>query len=396
MSSSLRELSDIEYGASPKEIRANDRTQFGIYGTSGFLGYATKPLFNGPLVVVARKGTLDNPVYVKDNCWVIDTAFAVLPKKEVESKWLYYQLSNYDLKKLNESTGVPSISRDYLYRLSFLNPGRPKQRKAVRILTKVDQVIEETEKAIEKLKNIKQGMMHDLFTRGIDVKTGKLRPRYSETPELYKETELGWIPKEWNVVTVKDYGSVVTGNTPSKNNISNWGNDFLWASPFDFYEKYIYDTQTLLSIDGKKCARIASAGAVLITCIASLGKNAIAAFKMAFNQQINAVIVNQDNDNEYFYYNILHDGIRFSALAGQTAVPIINKTTFEKFKITRALLPEQKIIANRISKADEYLLKTKKELNKYETLKQGLMQDLLTGKVEVSPDPQDEEYQEVS
>ena len=112
MSSSLRELSDIEYGASPKEIRANDRTQFGIYGTSGFLGYATKPLFNGPLVVVARKGTLDNPVYVKDNCWVIDTAFAVLPKKEVESKWLYYQLSNYDLKKLNESTGVPSISRD--------------------------------------------------------------------------------------------------------------------------------------------------------------------------------------------------------------------------------------------------------------------------------------------
>ena len=396
MSSSLRELSDIEYGASPKDIRANDRTSFNIYGTSGFLGYATQPLFKGPLIVVARKGTLDNPVFVENDCWVIDTAFAVLPKKEVETKWLYYQLSNYDLKKLNESTGVPSISRDYLYRLSFRNPDITHQRKIARILTTVDKVIEQTEIAIEKLKKIKQGMMQDLFTRGIDVGTGKLRPLHSDAPELYKEAELGWIPKEWDVVAVKDYGSVVTGNTPSKNNISNWGNDFLWASPFDFYEKYIYETQTLLSNDGKKCARIVPAGAVLITCIASLGKNAITAFEMAFNQQINAVIVNRDNDNEYFYYNILHDRIRFFALAGQTAVPIINKTTFEKFKLTRALLPEQKMITNRISKADEYLLKTKNELIKYEKLKQGLMQDLLTSKVEVTPDPQDKEYQEVS
>lgn len=393
MSSSLRELSDIEYGASPKEIRADDKTSIGIYGTSGFLGHATRSLFNGPLVVVARKGTLDNPIYVEGDCWVIDTAFAVLPKAGVEAKWLYYQLSNYDLKKLNESTGVPSISREYLYRLAFKNPGGPHQRKIARILTAIDDAIKQTEETIEKLKKIKQGMMHDLFTRGIDVKTGQLRPPYFEAPELYKQTELGWIPKEWDIVAVKDYGSVVTGNTPSKNIISNWGNDFPWASPFDFYEKYIYETQTLLSNDGKKYARIVPAGAVLITCIASLGKNAIAAFEMAFNQQINAVIVNRDNDNEYFYYNILHDGIRFSALAGQTAVPIINKTTFEKFKLTRALLPEQKLIADRISNADEHLLKTKKELNKYEKLKQGLMQDLLTGKVPVVPDTQDKEYQ---
>jgi len=396
MSSSLRELSDIEYGASPKEIRADDKTSIGIYGTSGFLGHASRSLFNGPLVVVARKGTLDNPIYVEGDCWVIDTAFAVLPKAGVEAKWLYYQLSNYDLKKLNESTGVPSISREYLYRLAFNNPGGPHQRKIARILTAIDEAIKQTEETLEKLKKIKQGMMHDLFARGIDVKTGQLRPSHSEAPELYKKTELGWIPKEWDVVAVKDFGSVVTGNTPSKNNISNWGNDFLWASPFDFYEKYIYETQTLLSNDGKKCARIVPAGSVLITCIASLGKNAIAAFEMAFNQQINALIVNCDNDNEYFYYNISHDGIRFSALAGQTAVPIINKTTFEKFKLSRALLPEQKLIAGRISKADEYLFKTKKELNKYKKLKQGLMQDLLTGNVKAIPDHYDKEYQKVS
>lgn len=317
-------------------------------------------------------------------------SFLLKSRQDADFHYYNFLFNVRKFLRLGSGSTFAEVSKKDIESISFKIPvDYLQQRKIARILATVDQTIEQTELTIEKLKSIKQGMIHDLFTRGIDVKTGKLRPPYSEAPGLYKQTELGLIPKEWDIVTVKDYGSVVTGNTPSKNIISNWGNDFLWASPFDFYEKYIYETQTLLANDGKKCARIVPAGSVLITCIASLGKNAIAAFEMAFNQQINAVIVNRDNDNEYFYYNILHDGIRFSALAGQTAVPIINKTTFEKFKLIRALLPEQKMIANRISKVDVYLLKTKNELIKYEKLKQGLMHDLLTGKVEVVSDHQD-------
>jgi len=88
MSESLRTLAQVEYGASPREIRADDFTSIGIYGTGGHLGYATRPLFKGPLVVVARKGTLDNPVYVENDCWIIDTAYAVLPKNVNDAKWL--------------------------------------------------------------------------------------------------------------------------------------------------------------------------------------------------------------------------------------------------------------------------------------------------------------------
>lgn len=364
-------------------------------------------LLQGDVVITKDSETPDDiavPAVVVDQLEKVICGYhlAILrPKKDIlDGVFLMNALREHSTKQwfVRKANGITryGLSKSSIENVEVNYPELYHQRKIARILVTIDKVIKQTETTIEKLKKIKQGMMHDLFTRGIDVKTGKLRPPQSEAPELYKKTELGWIPKEWDVVAVKDYGSVVTGNTPSKNIISNWGNDFLWASPFDFYEKYIYETQTLLSNDGKKCARIVPAGAVLITCIASLGKNAIAEFEMAFNQQINAVIVNRDNDNEYFYYNILHDGIRFSALAGQTAVPIINKTTFEKFKLTKALFPEQKIIANRISKADEYLLKTKNELIKYEKLKYGLMQDLLTGKVEVVPDPQDKEYQGVN
>lgn len=94
------------------------------------------------------------------------------------------------------------------------------QRKIARILSTVDAVIEKTEAAIAKYQAIKAGMMRDLFTRGIDLATGKLRPSYEESPQLYRQTELGWVPKEWEVVRIdeilkspiRDFGSFAMTN----------------------------------------------------------------------------------------------------------------------------------------------------------------------------------------
>ena len=70
------------------------------------------------------------------------------------------------------------------------------QEKIARILQTIDQTIEKTEALIEKYQHIKAGLMHDLFTRGIGA-DGKLRPPHEQAPELYQQTPIGWIPKEW-------------------------------------------------------------------------------------------------------------------------------------------------------------------------------------------------------
>ena len=69
--------------------------------------------------------------------------------------------------------------------------------KIARILQTIDQAIEKTEALIEKYQQIKAGLMHDLFTRGIGA-DGKLRPPREQAPELYQQTPIGWIPKEWD------------------------------------------------------------------------------------------------------------------------------------------------------------------------------------------------------
>ena len=126
-------------------------------------------------------------------------------------KFTYYLI----LSKINEidykffiGSGLKHLQKELLNNNFYKIPPLPQQRKIANILSTCDEVIEKTEAAIAKYQALKQGMLHDLFTRGIDVKTGKLRPSYQDAPELYKESDLGLIPKDWEVKDLGDVGEV--------------------------------------------------------------------------------------------------------------------------------------------------------------------------------------------
>ena len=195
----------------------------------------------------------------------------------------------------------------------------------------------------------------------------------------FKDTELGPIPKDWEVKCVGDIGEIVTGATPPRFDGSNWNGDFAWISARDFTEKYIENTVEKVTEKGKRYCRCLPADSVLITCIASIGLNAICKVPCATNQQINAVVCHGD-DPEYFYYAMAHAKGRFASLAGQTAVPIINKQQFSDFALTFPPLPEQRRIAAALGDVDKLIENLKKRVEKKKNLKRGAMQELLTGK----------------
>ena len=111
---------------------------------------------------------------------------SVVPFSKFDSLFLYYCFNFYidRIKKLGAGSTFAEISKADLESVKFPHPDdKEEQRKIARILSTADAVIEKTQAAIAKYKAIKQGMLHDLFTRGIDIKTGKLRPRYEDAPE---------------------------------------------------------------------------------------------------------------------------------------------------------------------------------------------------------------------
>jgi type I restriction enzyme S subunit len=133
----------------------------------------------------------------------------------IDSSFLYYVLPDAATTAITDTAiKGATLNKTSLRELQVSLPPLPEQRKIASILTTVDNLIEQTEALIEKYKSIKQGMMHDLFTRGVD-QSGRLRPPYEDAPELYKESELGWIPKEWEAAVLgEEIGEITSGWSP--------------------------------------------------------------------------------------------------------------------------------------------------------------------------------------
>lgn len=203
-------------------------------------------------------------------------------------------------------------------------------------------------------------------------------------PNGYKYSAVGIIPLEWEVMRLGETGKVVTGNTPSRTDLSLWNGDFCWATAKDFKEKYINDTVEKITEKGCNGARLLPKGAILITCIASIGNNAIAAVPLATNQQINSIVVSDDFNNEWLYYQLDFYKQNLELLASKTAVPLINKSEFEKLKLPIPPLPEQQKIAEILSTWDDAITNCKNTIITLKDRNKGLAQQLLTGKKRLS------------
>ena len=131
---------------------------------------------------------------------ISSTEFVVVNPKNISIDYLSYLLSTEDVYKQLESNAIGSTNSHtrfnpkILYSLFAYIPKEKHQHKIANIIRTVETVIEQTQSAIAKYRTIKQGILHDLFTRGINIKTGKLRPRFLDAPQLYKESKLGMVP----------------------------------------------------------------------------------------------------------------------------------------------------------------------------------------------------------
>jgi type I restriction enzyme S subunit len=193
--------------------------------------------------------------------------------------------------------------------------------------------------------------------------------------------------KDLDSINIKDIGIVSTGKTPSSFDKSLWNGRTPFVTPGDISgSKYVINTERTVSDKGSKVATQLPRNSLMVVCIGStIGKVALTSKDMITNQQLNSIIINEDKfDANFIYYSFLNSSNLFKALAGTAAVPIINKTLFEKFKISFISdKKEQTRIGDILSNLDEKILLQQRRKVKLEKIKQGLMDDLLTGKKRV-------------
>ena len=180
-------------------------------------------------------------------------------------------------------------------------------------------------------------------------------------------------------ISIKELGNVITGTTPSTTDRSNYGDEYLWASPVDMGDfKYINNTKTKLSEKGFNKTRCVPKDSILITCIGStIGKTGMASKEMSTNQQINTLIPNKIYNSDYLYYCINFNFPRFLNKISFQAVPIISKSVFEKLEVSITKnIYEQEKIGKLLSLLDKKIELQSKKIEDLKLFKKGLFDKL--------------------
>lgn len=317
---------------------------------------------------------------------------------EIDRTYLRYYLVGSDVRnqitRINVQAAQANFSLGDVNRLVISFPtSLIEQKKIADILSTVDEVIEKTEAAIDKYQAIKAGMMQDLFTRGIDTQTGKLRPTIEEVPELYKVSELGWIPKEWEIVQIGDFAKIKGGKRmPAGKEFSDALTPYPYLRVTDMQNGSIDQSDLKyvpVEIEPLIRSYKISVDDVYVTIAGTLGLFGTIPVNLDQAQLTeNAARITEFDKLEYDRDFIKHQCncvivqgqvIREIGVGG--GVPKLALFRIAKFLFLKPAIPEQQAIVDRIRVIENNLSEESVALTKYKQIKQGLMADLLEGKV---------------
>ncbi|MGF1576779.1 MAG: restriction endonuclease subunit S [Cyanophyceae cyanobacterium] len=277
-----------------------------------------------------------------------------------------------------------------------------KQQKISSILESIDRAIAHTEALIEKYPQIKAGLIHDLFTRGIGA-DGKLRPSHEEAPELYQESAIGWIPREWKLsqlsstykYPIRDFGSFSSTNLIAflEEGIPFIKSEMIKEEEVD-WTNLSYISQRVHVLLAKSHVK---SGQILFSKIGSaLGKAVLYSGDRGICNS-NAAIAKIEADESIVEPQFLEIFLNSSLARKQfelmivSLLPRINLGDINKLLIQLPEIAEQKLICSRYDSLKKKIRSEKKSLHKLYKQKQGLMRDLLTGKVLVKANPDEVE-----
>lgn len=201
----------------------------------------------------------------------------------------------------------------------------------------------------------------------------------------YKQTEIGVIPEDWEIKYLSDFGKIQSGGTPSTTMAEYWGGNIAWCTPSDITStptKYINVTERTITEAGlnNSAATVMPAGSILLCTRATIGELKINSIPMATNQGFKNITVNNSGNAEFLYYLLQTKKSRMLDLAIGSTFLEISKTALSKIPLQIPMRDEQNKIADALSDMDNLVVVLEKQIAKKKAIKQGTMQELLTGK----------------
>ena len=396
----LGQIADFEMGQSPDSHYVNESGAgfpF-LQGAADFreinpshTTYCSRPkklCQIGDILISVRApvGTLNKA----DKVYCIGRGLAALKFKKGTLQEFGWYLMNFwatSLRTVAQGTTFEAIGKQELSELKVLSLALAEQQRVAETLDTMDEAIQKTEALIAKLKAMKQGLLNDLLTRGLD-ENGHLRDPKTH-PEQFKDSRLGRIPMDWDIYTLGSLSDQISyGFT---NPMPTTANGPWMITAFDIADGYIRYEQARHTSERAYMHELTSKsrpiiGGLLITKDGTLGRVAIVDRKnICINQSVACVTLSPKADIGYLFHYLR------SELAQRDMLAEAGGSTIKHIYITKLALMEipvpPKSERNKIKDIMDYyetrFQAEERYRDKLKSIKKGLMNDLLTGKVRV-------------
>jgi type I restriction enzyme, S subunit len=370
--------------------------------SSGFTSFSDNDVLVAKITPCFENGKGTHVTNLVNGAGFGSTEFHVLRAYPgVSPRFIHHVSQSAQLRRAGEahmvgSAGQKRVPREFFDVFRVPDFSHDEQIKISHVLDTLDTTIRQTEAIIEKLKQVKQGLLHDLLTRGIDA-NGELRPPQSEAPELYKESALGWIPKEWAAHALGTLADVSGGVTLGRSisgpgvvelpylRVANVQDGYLDLNEIKTVQvlssevpRYKLEPSDVLMNEGgdfDKLGRGVIWSGELETC---LHQNHV--FRVRCSRA--------DLDPRYLAaYSASRFGKSYFVQASKqtTNLASINSTQLKAFPLMLPPPEEQRAIVEKLAGLDLRVESEARTRQKLLAQKSGLMDDLLTGRVRVTP-----------
>ena len=142
----------------------NPKGKYPIFGSGGIMGYANDYICEADTVVLGRKGSINNPIFVETPFWNVDTAFGLCAdRSKLVPKYLYYFCEKYDFERLNTTVTIPSLTKANLLKVEIPLPPLDEQRRIATVLDKVSDLIAKRREQLDKLDELVKARFVEMF-----------------------------------------------------------------------------------------------------------------------------------------------------------------------------------------------------------------------------------------
>ncbi|MGD9731359.1 MAG: restriction endonuclease subunit S [Desulfamplus sp.] len=382
--------SDAEIYLTPEYLRGNS------------LADTVKPSLNAVRVfdketIILWDGSNAGEIFWSKSGILASTMSKITHTKTFDEKYFFYAVKNCEsyIKSQTSGSGIPHVDKEILDKIEIVEFLKPEQSKIAEILSTVDKAIEQTEALIAKQQRIKTGLMQDLLTKGID-ENGNLR---SEKTHKFKDSPLGRIPEEWEVgalgcIVNNGNGSIQTGPFGSQLHAEDYKEIGIPIITVEHLSegKILHRNLPLVGdADYKRLMKYSlREGDLVFSRVGAIDRCSYVSKDEAgwlFSGRCLRVRSGKSSNSNYLNYQLNYDKARNWILNNSvgSTMACLNTTILSMTPIFIPTIMEQQRISEYLDSISDHITNELLKRLKLYAIKTALMQDLLTGKVRVTP-----------